>query len=184
MNKKLSKKRLNYNEDEGFINVLRLSGENHGAKGFSQLILYFNKRLVNLFLHKIAQAAPYNKFRIFLHKIRGVKIGRHVEIGINVWIDEAFPDYVVIEDFVAISIGCKILSHSRPPYYQSKKFPSYVAPVIIEKGVWVGTACIILPGLTIGEGSVISAGSVVSTDIPPHSIVRGNPAKVVGVLQK
>ena len=184
MKNKLSKKKLNYTEGKGFIKTLKISGENHGARGIFQLTLYLLKRLSNLSLHQIAQIAPYNKFRTMLHKTRGVNIGNRVQVGIDVWIDEAFPEYVFIEDNVAISIGCKILSHSIPPEYHRKKLISYAAPVYIKKNVWIGVACIILPGVTIGEGSVISAGSVVSTNIPPHSIVRGNPAQVVGVIKK
>lgn len=51
-------------------------------------------------------------------------------------------------------------------------------PIMIEEDVWVGSNAIILPGLTIGRGSVIGAGSVVTKDIPKYSIVYGNPAKV------
>ena len=52
-------------------------------------------------------------------------------------------------------------------------------PVLIEDNVWIGANCIILPGVRIGEGSVISAGSVVSRDIPSLSVAAGNPAIVI-----
>lgn len=52
-------------------------------------------------------------------------------------------------------------------------------PIVIEDDVWIGANSIILPGVTIGKGSVVGAGSVVSTRIPPNSIVRGNPAKFI-----
>jgi acetyltransferase-like isoleucine patch superfamily enzyme len=52
-------------------------------------------------------------------------------------------------------------------------------PVVLEDYVWLGTGCIVLPGVRIGRGSVIGAGSVVSRDIPPLCIAAGNPAKVV-----
>jgi acetyltransferase-like isoleucine patch superfamily enzyme len=54
-----------------------------------------------------------------------------------------------------------------------------VRPVVIGDGVWLGRQCLIFPGVKIGEGSVISAGSVVRTHIPPYSVVAGNPAKVI-----
>jgi acetyltransferase-like isoleucine patch superfamily enzyme len=59
-----------------------------------------------------------------------------------------------------------------------------VRPVIVRDGVWVGRHCIIFPGVRIGEGSVISAGSVVRTHVPPYSVVAGNPAKVMFRLKK
>jgi acetyltransferase-like isoleucine patch superfamily enzyme len=57
--------------------------------------------------------------------------------------------------------------------------PEDVRPVIIRDNVWVGRSCIIFPGVRIGEGSVISAGSVVRSHVPPYSVVAGNPAKVM-----
>lgn len=52
-------------------------------------------------------------------------------------------------------------------------------PIIIEDNVWLGANTFVMPGVTIGEGSVVSANSVVTEDIPPYSIARGNPAVVV-----
>jgi len=54
-------------------------------------------------------------------------------------------------------------------------------PVIIEDNVWIGANCIILPGVTIGQGSIIGAGSVVTKSIPPMVVAGGNPAKVIKV---
>lgn len=56
--------------------------------------------------------------------------------------------------------------------------------IVIEDDVWIGANCIILTGAYIGTGSIISAGSVVSTEIPPYSIVVGNPARVVANRRK
>jgi acetyltransferase-like isoleucine patch superfamily enzyme len=57
--------------------------------------------------------------------------------------------------------------------------PPVSAPVIIEDEVWIGTRCLILKGVTIGRGSVIGAGSVVRQDVPPYSLMVGNPARRV-----
>jgi acetyltransferase-like isoleucine patch superfamily enzyme len=51
-------------------------------------------------------------------------------------------------------------------------------PISIEDGAWVGMHCLILPGVTIGHGAVVSAGSVVTTNVPPDTLVAGNPASV------
>jgi len=57
--------------------------------------------------------------------------------------------------------------------------PEEIRPVIIRDGVWIGRRCLIFPGVKVGEGSVISAGSVVRTHVPPYSVVAGNPARVM-----
>jgi acetyltransferase-like isoleucine patch superfamily enzyme len=54
-----------------------------------------------------------------------------------------------------------------------------IAPVVIGNDVWVGAGTIILRGVTIGDGAVIAAGSVVTRDVPPHTVVAGMPAKVI-----
>lgn len=52
-------------------------------------------------------------------------------------------------------------------------------PIIIEDDVWIGAGSVILPGRRIGTGSIVGAGSVVVTDVPPWTVVAGNPARVV-----
>lgn len=57
--------------------------------------------------------------------------------------------------------------------------PDDVAPVVIENDVWIGTNCIVLKGVTIGQGAVIAAGAVVTKDVPPFTVAAGNPARVI-----
>lgn len=52
-------------------------------------------------------------------------------------------------------------------------------PIVVEDDVWIGAGCIVLPGRRIGTGSIVGAGSVVVTDVPPYTVVAGNPARVV-----
>lgn len=58
-----------------------------------------------------------------------------------------------------------------------------VRPVTIGNNVWLGARCIIFPGVTIGDGSVVSAGSVVLSDVPANTVVAGNPARRIGSLE-
>lgn len=77
--------------------------------------------------------------------------------------------------------------HSTDPALRWKHSPlgcDDVRAVVIGDGVWIGRQCIIFPGVRIGEGSVVSAGSVVRTHVPPYSVVAGNPAKVAFRLKK
>ncbi len=57
-----------------------------------------------------------------------------------------------------------------------------VAPVVLENNVWIGFGCVILPGVTIGSGSIVSSNSVVSENIPPNTVVGGNPLRVIKKL--
>jgi acetyltransferase-like isoleucine patch superfamily enzyme len=54
-------------------------------------------------------------------------------------------------------------------------------PIVVEEDVWLGASVIILGGVTVGRGSVVGAGAVVTQDLPPYSIARGVPARVVGM---
>ena len=56
-------------------------------------------------------------------------------------------------------------------------------PISIGDGVWIGAAALILPGITIGERSIVGAGSVVTRDVPPYTIVAGNPARPIGKVE-
>ena len=62
--------------------------------------------------------------------------------------------------------------------------PDKVRPVTVGDNVWLGTNCFILPGTTIGEGSIVAAGAVVRGEVPPYTVVAGNPARVVAMLRR
>lgn len=59
----------------------------------------------------------------------------------------------------------------------------YTHPVTIGDNVWIAASALVLPGVTIGEGSVIGAGSVVTRDVPPYSLAVGNPCRVIRQLK-
>ncbi len=117
-----------------------------------------------------------------LHRIRGVKIEhpRRVLIAGNVLIDALYPELVEIEDDVFIASGSTIIAHMTPTLYQRTYLPSVqFGEVHIKRGAYIGVHSIILPGVTIGEGAIVGAGSVVTKDVPPLSIVAGNPARLI-----
>ena len=62
--------------------------------------------------------------------------------------------------------------------------PEAAQPITIGKDVWLGAACIILPGKTIGDGSTVGAGSVVTHDVPERCVVVGNPARIIKRILK
>ncbi len=132
----------------------------------------------NRILHIIVRFSPgATSIRPFLHKLRGVKIYGKVFIGDDVYIENEHPECVEINDEAQIVLRTIIMAHFRG-----------AGKIIIGKKVWVGAGCIIAAStgqtLTIGEGSVLAAGAVVTKDVPPWSVAAGNPARVVRQLPK
>jgi acetyltransferase-like isoleucine patch superfamily enzyme len=110
----------------------------------------------------------------------GVRIGRNSRINRNCTIDARSP--LTIGDNVSVSPEVMILAGTHD--VNDPRFPpSPVGPwaVAIEDYVWIGSRAMILPGVTLGRGAVVAAGSVVTKDVPPLTIVAGVPAKPIGV---
>ena len=103
-----------------------------------------------------------------------LRVGSYSSIGDNTQIHCCHK--VDIGDYVLISWGCNILEN----YYHGTEDNSVQsAPVIIEDRVWIGCNVIILAGVTVGKGSIIAAGSVVTKSVAPGMLVAGNPAKEI-----
>lgn len=139
-------------------------------------------------------------FKKTLLKMIGAKIGKGVVIYPGVWITPG--RYLTIEDEVdiakdviittsgGVNIGKRTLigyrtqilsaNHTIPPI--GVPFPisgDSLKKIIIKNDVWIGANCIITAGVTIGEGAVVAAGSVVTKDVPPNAIVGGIPARII-----
>jgi acetyltransferase-like isoleucine patch superfamily enzyme len=114
----------------------------------------------------------------------GVKVGKGVAIGYEVLIDHTNANLITIEDNVQLTSRCHILCHKRnlDNYYfgdDASKFPYIKKNVVLKKGCQIGMGTMIMPGVTIGEGAIIGACSLVTKDIPAWTIATGRPAKVV-----
>jgi len=136
-------------------------------------------------LQFLASISPLSRLSVTFQRARGVNIGKHVFLGPNVSIDLIYPELVTIEDYVSIGMNSMIFAHSNPTcslYLKKKYYPRKVAPVRIKKGAWVPPGTIILCGVTIGEHSVVGAGSIVLKDVEPFTLVAGNPAKFIKKL--
>ena len=142
------------------------------------------RRLFTLILQNVSFFVPW-PLRSYLHRARGVKVGRNVFIGSLVMLDEAYPEYIAVEDNVQISAGAKIVAHdSSFKNVFAGRVPTYIAPVILKQNAYIGSGAIILPGVTVGESAIVGAGAVVTSDVPSRAIVAGVPAKVVGTIEK
>lgn len=134
-------------------------------------------------LHMAARILPmYPQWRVHIHRWRGVKIGEGVFIGSDVFIDNTYPDSIVIEDYACVTSGCFIVGHYIYPLHLRKVLGEdrpVKKGVVLQKGCYIGPRCIITDGVTIGECAIVGAGSIVTKSIPSFSIAVGSPAKVI-----
>lgn len=118
-----------------------------------------------------------SSLRPWLQRLRGVVMGKNVWIGQSVYIDELHPTDISIGDNCRISLRTSIISH----FYSGPRRPSGNGKVVIEKDVFIGPHCVILPNVRIGEGAVISAGTVVSRHVPAHVFWGPPSAEALGI---
>jgi acetyltransferase-like isoleucine patch superfamily enzyme len=102
---------------------------------------------------------------------RGCTLTSYAQIRID--------DFTIIGEFVSIRDANHGLKRGEPMRYQ----PHTCKPILIGRDVWIGRGSCILPGVTIGEGAVIGANSVVTRDVPDFAIAGGVPAKVIKMRQ-
>jgi len=139
----------------------------------------------NYVLQKLANNPPHPRLTVAFQRMRGIEIGMHVYIGPFVQIDLLYPHLVRIEDYVSIGMNCMIFAHSNPTcsvWLKKNLYGRTVAPVTIKTGAWIPPGTIILHGVTIGEHSVIGAGSVVIDDVEPYTLAAGRPARPIKKL--
>jgi maltose O-acetyltransferase len=87
-----------------------------------------------------------------------------------------------IGDYVSISPGVWILTDSHDMH--DPLFREVLAPVTIGNHAWIGSRALILPGVTVGEGAVVAAGAVVTSDVEPYTVVGGVPARPIGTRNR
>ena len=96
-----------------------------------------------------------------------------VKCGVQLW------DGVTLEDDVFVGPNATFTNDRVP---RSRNASATLLPTLVKKGASIGANATILPGLTIGEGAMVGAGAVVTKDVPPRTLVVGNPARVVRAL--
>jgi acetyltransferase-like isoleucine patch superfamily enzyme len=125
--------------------------------------------LKNRILQFIAHFVPgARSVRVWLHRRRGVKLGNNVWIGYDAILETSRPYLINIGNNSIISMRAMIIAHFRG-----------AEGVWIDDDVFVGPGAIILPGVRIGKGAVVTAGSVVAASVAPGTVVQGNPARAI-----
>ena len=132
----------------------------------------------------LLESLNFKKIRASLWRFIGCKVGKNVLIGHTVALDYGNAKLITIEDFAIITNGCTLLCHRRDmsnykKYDNAQDLPYIYAPIHLCKGCQIGMGSIIMPGVTIGEGAIIGARSVVTKDIPAWTIAAGSPCKVI-----
>lgn len=156
-------------------------------------------RTIRLCVEMNATATDIDQVRIRLSEIIGVEVdpsttvfppfhtnfGQFIRLGKNVFINHAcsFLDIggITIEDDVMIGPSVNLTSENHP-LDPSDRTTVLMQPIVIKRNAWIGAGATILPGVTVGENSIVAAGAVVSRDVPTNTVVAGVPAKVVKTL--
>jgi UDP-2-acetamido-3-amino-2,3-dideoxy-glucuronate N-acetyltransferase len=97
-----------------------------------------------------------------------------IKCGVQLW------DGITLEDDVFVGPNA---TFTNDPFPRSKQYPASFARTVIRRGASIGGNATVLPGLTIGQYSMVGAGTVVTKDVPPFAIVVGNPARIIGYVQ-
>jgi acetyltransferase-like isoleucine patch superfamily enzyme len=145
----------------------------------------FAWRLRKKVLKRWARNAFFPGWRVRLLRYCGYTIGSDVYIADDLLIVEELADSgnITIGDRVSIAPRVTLVTSSHPNNSRIRGFaPLSQGPIVIEDDAWLGTGCVVLPGVRIGRGAVVGANSVVLQDVPALHIVAGQPARTVREL--
>jgi len=140
------------------------------------------RAIIKKLLKFLTKHMPMYQLRSAMLRLCGYTVGKEVYVGEDLIIIDELSDQAMVSigDRVAISPRVTLVVSSRPnfsriaPHVQVKH-----GPITIENDVWLGTGVVVLPDITIGEGAVVGANSVVTKDIRPYTIVGGSPARLI-----
>ena len=174
--------------------MLRALGFNYSEEEYGDVSLFrvikqvflniYRKWLSNMMDWAILEPFNPRKLRPAIIRRMGAKVGHSVFIGDHVVIDLSHADLIEIEDYAHITGGCRLLCHQRnlKDYCigDNAALCGYrLGKIHIGKGSMIGMETMIMPGVTIGEGAIVGAGSLVTKDVPAWTVATGRPAKVI-----
>ena len=168
---------FNYSEEEyGDVSLWRVI-----KQFFKNIHLKHLEKMLDRFY--LEPFAP-RKLRPILIRKMGCHVGKNTFFGDYVRMDTSYADMIYIGDYTHITSGCRLLCHQRDltGYCvgdNAAELGYRTGEIHIGKGVMIGMETLIMPGVTIGDGAIIGAGSIVTKDIPAWTIATGRPARVV-----
>jgi acetyltransferase-like isoleucine patch superfamily enzyme len=126
---------------------------------------------------RLLVATIYRKIRVFKLRLKGYDIPYSVIIEGSVVLDKLYPKGIHIGENTLIAGESIVLSHDHCKRVRNNQ--PYLIDTYIGKNCFIAVKSIILPGIKIGDGVIVGAGSVVTKDVPSNCIVAGNPAKII-----
>src|ERR1700744_3202331 len=109
--------------------------------------------------------------------------GNEIRVGRNVFVNQNCTFYDLggldIGDDVMIGPNVSLITAGHPIAPERRRAVTIGKPIVIERNVWIGAGAIVIGGVTVGENSVVAAGSVVTRDVPPNPLAGGNPARPI-----
>ncbi|MEH6953623.1 acyltransferase [Neobacillus drentensis] len=134
----------------------------------------FWKVVRNFIVIQLARYTPFLGMKNWLYRVfLGLKVGEQTSFALMVMLDVMFPEKISVGRNTVIGYNTTILAHE----YLIKEYR--LGPVVIGSEVMIGANSTILPGITIGDGAIVSAGTLVHKDVPPGAFVGGNPMRVI-----
>lgn len=132
---------------------------------------------------------PAERKRPKYWKKAGVDVKGNFKVGFGVYFDAGNAQLIHIDEGVWIAAQCLLLCHKRDlrNYRVGDDYnetPYHKKDIYLKKGCCLGMRTIVMPGVTIGEGAIVGAGSVVTKDVPAWTIATGNPAKVIKSIEQ
>lgn len=179
--------------------LLRALGFNYSEEEYGDVSIWtvFRKFFHNIYLSHLSKMMNWSilepfaprKMRPYLMRKMGCHVGKGCFIGDNVKIDGGHADMITLEDGVSVAGGTRLLCHQRDfsEYFVGSDYNKLrysVKPIVLKKGCLIGMESFVLPGVTVGEGAIVGAGSLVTKDIPAWTVATGRPAKVVREIPK
>ncbi|MEI5907664.1 acyltransferase [Bacillus spongiae] len=134
----------------------------------------FWKVVKNFIIIQLARYTPFLAMKNWLYRnFLGVKVGDQTSFALMVMLDVMFPEKISVGRNTVIGYNTTILAHE----YLIKEYR--LGNVEIGSEVMIGANCTILPGVKIGDGAIVSAGTLIHQDVPAGSFVGGNPMKII-----